>query len=194
MAQSIENAKLRFLESAACSLSTSAPATSAHLMIHKQTEAAKHGIKSSVYKGAADVVCGACGTLLIPGLTCENTIEQSRIPGPHAPRPKSRREATQRNEQKYLVVKCLKCHRFTKHRLEKPQSAGIKRPASTSGPQLDSTESSVAVESKTVSRNASSRQRAKSRRGGLETLLKQQQNTMKAESTALDLMDFMKEG
>ena len=194
MAQSIEKVKLRFLESAACSLSTAAPAISAHLMIHKQTEAAKHVLKDYIRKEASTVACSACGTLLIPGLTCENTIEQSRSSEPHAPRPRSRRGATKRKEQKYLVVKCLKCHRFRKHRIEKSQSADIKKPVSTSNTQLDSTESGVAIEPKIISRNASSRQRAKSRRGGLETLLKQQQKPTKADSTALDLMDFMKEG
>ena len=193
-----QDAKLRFLEySAQAYASTSASSMSAHLMRLRDSEAS---ISSHAKKQASSVgSCKACGMLLMPGLTSRTTIESSdrtSIKNSKARRAKPA-ITRERDQEKWVRIECLICHRYTKSMLDAVNSRkDERRPAPTAsvgqGPAATSFGPRNQLNRPSV--NTSSKQRAKARKqGSLSALLEKSKMTSNASSgLELDLMDLMK--
>ncbi|KAF2495905.1 hypothetical protein BU16DRAFT_360356 [Lophium mytilinum] len=143
-------------------------------------------------------ICGACGNLLIPGLSCQVTQETS---SPKASTgPKSKRPVG--DVEKEMVYTCAKCDAKTIQPLQRPAKLLRRQPRiSKSQDQTNTNPRATAVSSDDTSTapksaNASSKKRAKARKqGGLQALLdKSKSDTSKSRQGdfGLDLMDFMK--
>ena len=91
-------ARLRFLESASTALLIDLPTTSRHL----SREALLHGSLSK-----PTLRCMACGSILIPGLTC-------------AMRTKRLKTAKADTAQRYMGRQCFACSRITRTRFHAP--------------------------------------------------------------------------
>jgi RNase P subunit RPR2 len=131
--------------------------------------------------------CGACGSLLVPGWSCEvsnkSQIQRRRRNGQSKPN----NAATLKTN---VVYHCLRCRRKTEQKLPpqpRRQPKKIESPvASISG---TTTSKSVKDDKKTLkTANASSKQRQKARKGGLQAML--EKNKSQSSSVGLDLMDF----
>jgi RNase P subunit RPR2 len=131
-------------------------------------------------------VCGACGNVMIPGWSCRvSNRTQTTAPGK---RDKSITKEPTKLE-KSTTYTCLRCHRETHNTLQpKPRRQTMK-----SKTLLDITPTSniekpmKEAEPKTV--NASSKQRQKARKGGLQAMLEQKKKQT-SDLGGFGLMDF----
>lgn len=180
--------RLKFLKEAAQLLYVTSPSSSAALGAarNKLIEERDIDIEASTkeWNALRRELCGACGNLMLPGWSCEITRELRPLPKKNDSTMKSRRE-------KDMVYSCLRCHRKTVQPL--PAAPVRKLRKETHSMKVQKTEQPAAVsgtpdKNKGVkSANASSKQRAKSRKGGLQAMLAKS----KTQSKGLDLMDFM---
>lgn len=209
MAQATAAVNLPFLQNSARLLSNQSPSTSAHLMnaFHQSLLRQSNSLTVAQRKDA----CPACGTLRVPGMTCETFTRPKH-------RQNSMKRARQRKQKQVnsntistteVVFKCMKCHRETIQRLPKPQR--LRLPANKTSqatfptnapsasqaisvPQADPvvTETSKA---KSDSDNAGSKKRAKARKqqgllASLSASKHRPQGQQPQTSPALDLLDF----
>jgi RNase P subunit RPR2 len=182
------DARLKFLKEAAQLLYVTSPSSSATLGAarNKLIEERDLDIEASrkEWNALRREVCGACGNLMLPGWSCEVTRELRPMPKKKDSTKKSRRE-------KDVVYSCLRCHRRTVQPLPTaPVRRLRKETRSIKAQKTEPTAAapSTAHENKEVkSANASSKQRAKARKGGLQAMLAKS----KTHSKGLDLMDFM---
>ena len=201
MADVATAAKLRFLDASSHALSSSAPATSAHLMLQLNREAADHDLQLRGGESSGGA-CKACGRSLVPGRTSRISIVKD---GASKSTTRSRSHgngsaAMARN--KYLRIDCLVCHRFEKKPL--PRSTGDNTKKQTgfqsqlllsATPTADAASNASPQSMKTGNVNASSKQRAKARKhGGLQAMLEKSKASASLSSGfGLDLLDFMKQ-
>jgi RNase P subunit RPR2 len=196
--QVMENvaARVSFLKEAAYLLSVSSSAVSAtlgaarnHVLETEETDHTKLSQKD--WDAIRRETCGACGNLMVPGWSCRITQEprQKEYPKPQ----KVQSKQSSKHVKKDIVYSCLMCNRKTIQPLPyksasrhlKKRKRGTFRTESTA--QQDQTSGGDAAKFKTA--NASSKQRAKIRKGGLQALLSQSKTPQSG--NALDLMDFM---
>ena len=210
MASAISNARLKFLNTSAHYYSTLAPASSAHLMLECMTVAAENESSPSSKTGLG-TICGACGTIGIPGRTSQTTIV--------GPKRSKRISSNKKNHlpkqiadnplEKKVVMECLTCHRKTTtplqpshgHKLRQRRSASAATASANKAAEhtplnVPTTTNAASKSGKPNPENSSSsKKRAKTRKqGGLQAMLeKSKASASSASGLGLDLMDFMKQ-
>lgn len=185
-----------FLKEAAYLLSARAPAASAvigaariKLLETDELDSTKFSTKDE--EAMRRETCGACGNLMVPGWSCDITQ------APHqtgAVTSKKQNFGHPRRHEADIIYTCLRCNRETKQPLswKNParKSKTKNKRITTADPAARRDESQREDAAKVVkSVNASSKQRAKARKGGLQALLSQSKTQEK--SKGLNLMDFM---
>ena len=190
-------AKIRFLDAAAHHYSLIAPATSAHLMLQRNSEAADNFIP--VEGGRA---CRACGTILIPGSTSRTSIVHEKATKTKVRLERHRKADHAGTLMKFIKVDCLICHRYERTPLQGSSSPNIKKLSVSNtrtvppvGGFADKEPSNMPQSARVGTASASSKQRAKARKhGGLQAML--DKTKVSADSTpgfGLDLLDLMKQ-
>jgi RNase P subunit RPR2 len=189
--------RLDFLKEAAHLLAIQSPTTSAAMgAAHDKLLMAQEvdlEAPTKEWNALRREVCGACGNLLVPGWSCK-VIHQTRsrnvIKKEKGGMSKSNSSV---KPEKDVVYSCLRCNRKTIHALL-PRSSKHTRPKTHKiglGSHLDaSVQREKDTEVVTKSANANSKQRKKTRKGGLQALL-DKNKTQPSGSLGLDLMDFM---
>lgn len=129
--------------------------------------------------------CRACGNVMIPGWSCV-------IKGKSRYKQKGPKQNAKTNESAAKTIYlCSRCHRQTEQPLPTQPQRHVKRSktlASTE-PTVIAGRPSIDVELKTPkTANASSKQRQKARKGGLQAMLAK--NKTQNSDQGLDLMDF----
>jgi hypothetical protein len=189
-----QSPRLNFLKEATKLLAVSSPTTSATLGAARdrllQEQGADIEIAPKEWDALRREVCGACGSLMLPGWSC--VISKERRSSIRAKGAKEEVLNKSRKE-KDLVYSCLRCHRRTVQRLPlvPARRTGIFKGHSKMNQSVSGTEDSNLGREKKESKsmNASSKQRAKARKGGLQAMLAKSKTT--SASKGLDLMDFM---
>ncbi|KAF9740884.1 hypothetical protein PMIN06_012171 [Paraphaeosphaeria minitans] len=195
MAVDASEARLRFLKQAAYQLTTSAPTVSAALSsnyirsVIGAEDDLQHAKKE--WDTLRREVCGACGNILLPGWSA-SLSHPSRHTRAHKQAP-----TLATLPGKTLVSTCLRCDRKSvqalrsrarKHVSSKP----IRTEAEATKPP-DVYKATVQDQDKVnKSANATSKQRKKSRKGGLQAMLEKNKSQSSGQGgLGLDLMDFM---
>jgi tartrate dehydratase beta subunit/fumarate hydratase class I family protein len=198
-------ARLRFLNDSAHLIAIGSPTTSAVLGSHYDKLLAENDLDLQASKKDQDSrrreVCGACGSLMIPGWSCH--VIQENIKPKEAQRAKKFSRKSTGKLEKVKVYTCLRCHRKTvqpvlaresKVLLKKPivsKSQTIQHAASAAPASITEYASATSK-----SANASSKKRAKARKqGGLQAMLAKSKTELlgpSSEDFGLDLMDLMK--
>jgi RNase P subunit RPR2 len=179
-----------YLQEAAHLLAISSPAVSAFLgsARNRFIEDVESEVPAKEWDALRRETCGACGSLLVPGWSCEIST-----------RPQPRRSKSGRKEKsndlgisnQSTVYNCLRCHRKTEQKLQPRPRKHLKNSRTVVVPEPSMTTKKATKEDdpKTIkTANASSKQRQKARKGGLQAML--EKNKTKSASQGLDLMDF----
>lgn len=189
-------AKMKFLDAAACHYSMIAPATSAHLMLQRNFEAADNSIP---VEGAA--ACRACGTILIPGSTSRTKIVHETAIKTKVHFKKHSKDDGAGALIKFVRVDCLICQRHERKPLQVSGGTNIRKPSVSNTRTVPSVsfadkEPSDRPQSARVgAASASSKQRAKARKhGGLQAMLEKTKfSASPSPGFGLDLLDLMKQ-
>ncbi|CAJ2511321.1 Uu.00g069460.m01.CDS01 [Anthostomella pinea] len=200
MADDLTPASLRFLSDAAHLLATSAPQTSAHLMIQRNSLMFSHDIPQS--DAQRQHVCGSCGHIMISGQVDVLDIEsdearrkkiasQGKSVKKDEPRKGCRKRVTCGSCGSYTKINLPPANAITRRRLK--QSSRFAAVANTPSISTPSNHSPAPpLEVARPSANASSKKRAKNRKQGLQALLQQSSNAKPSVGLGLSLADFMK--
>ncbi len=189
---------MKFLDASACHYLVIAPATSAHLMLQRNHEAADNSLPLQVEGSRA---CSACGTILIPGSTSQTSIVHEKATKTKVRTKKHGKEDRAGTPTKFVRVDCLICHRYEKKPLQGSSGTNIKKPSvrntrtvpSVSG-FADKEPSDMPQSARVGTASASSKQRAKARKhGGLQAMLEKTKASVNSSpGFGLDLLDLMK--
>lgn len=207
------SARLKYLHEAAHVMALASPETSSFLESQYSHLLAENDLLPP--ESRKREVCGACGTILIPGISC--TVTQEQIP-PSKPKKKGSKVRKPGPSEanrccKMKIYSCLRCS--SKARLQIPSSKarmGIRKPTKASAAEtptptptpttaaLSSAESGATTAPVTApanlapaAANASSKKRAKARKGGLQALLaSSKKETKPSTGFGLGLMDLMR--
>lgn len=196
-------ARLNFLAASAHLYSSTAPATSAHLMLECKHVATTNDV--ALKETESKRACNACGTILVPGWTLQTTIVNSQRSKKLHPKSGKERHSIPREAQKLVLSECLVCHRLKRTPLmcSSRQSDSGKRDFA-SRPVSSTTSIHTMAETgapdpkfqgaeRTSPANLNSKRRAKSRKkSGLQAML-DKAKALEASSSGvgLDLMDIM---
>ena len=166
-------ARLRFLESASTALLIDLPTTSRHL----SREALLHGSLSK-----PTLRCMACGSILIPGLTC-------------AMRTKRLKTANAETAQRYMGRQCFACSRITRSRFHAPSRLTAPPVLARLPSRPPTTTPTTAKQDEKQATNSSSTERRKMI-AGLKAAVRTSRALppAKSKSTTFDLEDLMKPG
>jgi hypothetical protein len=181
--------RARYLQEAAHLLAVSSPAASAFLgsARNRLIDDTESEVPAKEWDALRRENCGACGSVLIPGWSCKI----SSVPNTHRKGSKIKSKVTDLDTSTNMIYQCLTCHRTTKQALQPQPGRHVKRPKSNVATQMPiitkSSHEDVPKTPKTA--NASSKQRQKSRKGGLQAML--EKNKTQTSKPGLDLMDFM---
>ncbi|EKG19462.1 RNAse P Rpr2/Rpp21 subunit [Macrophomina phaseolina MS6] len=205
------SARLKYLDEAAHLLALASPETSSFLESQYSYLLAENDLAGPPSRKKD--VCNACGTILVPGISC--TVKQEAV-APAKPTRKGGKVETPKvsKSSKMKIYSCSRCSSKTrlpiasnKARMNTPKSmkvsvaatsmaagAGSARPtgsksvpASNAAPPADAPATPAPAAS-----NASSKKRAKARKGGLQALLaNSKKDTSSSKGFGLDLMDLM---
>jgi len=181
--------RARYLQEAAHLLAVSSPAASAFLGLARNRLIDDTGseVPAKEWGALRRENCGACGSVLIPGWSCKI----SSVSNTHRKGSKSKSKVTDLDASTNIVYQCSTCHRTTKQALQPQSRRHMKRPKSNVATPLPIITKSSHEDFPKIQKtaNASSKQRQKSRKGGLQAMLeKNKTQTLKPD---LDLMDFM---
>ena len=176
--------RAKFLQEAAYLLAIPSPTTAAFLgnAHNKLIEDAEVDMPNKESDAFHRSVCGACGNVMIPGWSCKvSNIGKYRSIGKKSSEPKKSTRYT-----------CLRCQRETLQTLQRKPRKLVKRlrPLSDTAPNLEATKATKKEEDvapKTM--NASSKQRQRARKGGLQAML-DKKKTQDSGTGGLDFMDF----
>ncbi|KAH8727478.1 hypothetical protein GQ44DRAFT_770052 [Phaeosphaeriaceae sp. PMI808] len=179
-----------FLHHAAHLLAISSPSACASLGSARDRLMAENDLQapSREWDTHRRETCGACGNLMIPGWSCE-------VSNKAQPRKRPRKGKNKPSDlmvpNTNLVYHCLRCLRSTEQLLQRQSRRQVKstknimtleiRQASEAGVKQDELKLPKTA-------NASSKQRQKARKGGLQAML--EKNKTQTSSQGLDLMDF----
>ena len=189
--------KIKFLDAAAFHYSMIAPATSAHLMLQRNFEAANNSVP--VQRSGA---CRACGTTLISGSTSRTSIVHEPSTTTEVHSRKHGNDDSARKPIKFLRVDCLICRRYERKPLQGPSRPNVKKLSALKPGTLPSVGGFAAKEpldmpqsARVGTASASSKQRAKARKhGGLQAMLEKTKVSANSSSGfGLDLLDLMKQ-
>jgi RNase P subunit RPR2 len=179
-----------YLRDAAHLLAVSSPAASAFLgsARNRFIEEVGSEIPAKEWDALRRETCGACGSLLVPGWSCEISTNSQ----PHSQGSSQKGKPNGRTTSNpSTVYNCLRCHRRTVQMLQPRPKRHLKNSKTPLAPQPSVPTSKIVKEDdpKTIkTANASSKQRQKARKGGLQAML--EKNKAKTASQGLDLMDF----
>lgn len=186
------DARARYLQDAAHSLVVSSPAVSAFLGNAYNTMVEDAGdISLKERDSVRRQFCGACGNLFVPGWSCRIVMKSVSEQDGKNSKALKKAKVLPPTTTKNLVYTCLRCHRETISAIQpKPRSLKTSKGQKqalpvreTKGPTIEDT-SKVA---KTT--NATSKQRQKARKGGLQAML-DKNKSQSSNSGGFDLMDF----
>ncbi|KAF1974950.1 hypothetical protein BU23DRAFT_552787 [Bimuria novae-zelandiae CBS 107.79] len=192
MAADAADARLKFLREAVHQLATSAPTISSNLsaIYIKSVVDTEDNLQQAKkeWDTLQREVCGACGNIMLPGWS-SSVFHRAR---PKTTRKQPPKIATPSNSQTVSV--CLRCDRKSvqslpprKPRHINPNSKYKKtEDAKATTPLVGESQDKVIK-----SANATSKQRKKSRKGGLQALLEKNKSQSSGGGLGLDLMDFM---
>lgn len=185
MASAKLSADLNYLTDAAHLLRSSAPETSAHLM-RTRAELMFHN-NINQHEVQRQHVCGGCGHIMIPGEESALRLEGRKVQNKRKQRLRQKQTQEPSSSGPTKTITCGHCTRATKVILQAPdRPVRQRRKASrATAPKSQTSE----TQNTKVSTNASSKKRAKTRKGGLQALLSGQQQKS---SGSLSLSDFMR--
>lgn len=195
MAADASEARLRFLRQAAYHLATSAPAVSATLSskyIHSILDAEddlQHAKKE--WDALRRETCGACGNIMLPGWTASVSHPSRRG------RAQKRPSKPVMRSEKQLVSTCSRCERKSVQALQSrtPKHVSSKQlPTEAEATKPLDVPKAIGQDQDRVNKsaNATSKQRKKSRKGGLQAMLEKNKSQSSGQGgLGLDLMDFM---
>ena len=130
-------------------------------------------------------ICGACGSPLIPGWSCTVSIQpQAKRERKNGPGPVQKTTTSETRS----IYTCLRCRRETMHTVQQRIPCSARR-SKTHSAGLDKTPGQANSDTVPKTANASSRQRQKARKGGLQAMLDKNKTAMSS-SGGFDLMDF----
>ncbi|KAG5974571.1 hypothetical protein E4U58_002845 [Claviceps cyperi] len=181
---------LGFLTDAAHLLRQTAPETSAYLMRSRAELMHHNGLAQ--HETQRQHVCGACGHIMIQGQQSKLTLERcprSKAPGKRTGSERSAAKASTMTKQgpaKSII--CGLCKRITRIRLPPPQAVHRRKKLQMRAAGNNSNVAVPELDDHKPTANASSKKRAKNRKGGLQALLAGQQNKP---GSSLSLADFM---
>ena len=195
MAADPSEARLRYLKEAVFHLAIPAPTVSASLsstytksMMDTEDDPQRAKKKWDTLRRD---FCVACGAVMLAGWSSSVHIR----PDPIAAKKRSDKRAISSKNQ--IVSVCLRCDRKYVQNLEprKPKhvNSDIRhkdREAATAA-ELPSKHIANDLEKVTKSANATSKQRKKARKGGLQAMLEKSKSQNSGGGLGLDLMDFM---
>jgi hypothetical protein len=128
--------------------------------------------------------CGACGVLMIPGWSCQI----SNRTGPENGRRRGKKDPNKSETARTtMTYQCLRCNRTTEQTLLPQARRNMKKTRSVTT-TLEIRPSKKEEDAKPKTANASSKQRQKARKGGLQAML--EKNKSQTSKVGLDLMDF----
>lgn len=203
MASQTVSAQLKYLHNSAHRFAITAPGTSAYLMSRRNTLMFDHALEQT--EAQRRQICGACGNIIILGLTGTQQLETLK--------PRKRRGNPSKVERptsqpaKVVVYTCKMCNRQTRQHINNNyrripkstlhgphfQEAIQNNPSSLTSP---ANIKSPDKKSSTASANATSKRRAKVRKqGGLQALLAKNREVDtrgNAGGFGLDILDLMK--
>jgi RNase P subunit RPR2 len=180
--------RLKFLKEAARTLAISAPAISANMGGAYDSLLAAEERDVNMSRKEWDALrrdlCGSCGSLVVPGWSC--TVS-------HRSHPAKKNKTS--SEPKELVYSCLRCDRRTVQALQSRPAKHIRTGArtKTDEPLQMAPSNALATEDSKVTKsvNATSKQRKKARKGGLQAMLDKNKTDASGKNGQLDLMDFL---
>ncbi|KAF2255672.1 hypothetical protein BU26DRAFT_5495 [Trematosphaeria pertusa] len=194
MANNPSELRLRFLKQAAHLLTVPAPTAAAALgAAHDQLLTADDqdlGAPKKDWDALRREVCGACGNVMVPGWSCQVS---------HRSRPedkKAKPSEEPRLRQEDMVYLCLRCDCKTIQPLQTrpPKHIGKSKAGKNrvTSPEPETRELRDDQSKVTKSANATSKQRKKARKGGLQAMLEKNRTQSSGKGgLGLDLMDFM---
>ena len=184
--------RLNYLRDSGHFLDSLSPSTAAYIRsVHNQI---LHSQFKSLNQRQKDSFCGACGTIRAPEKT--KTVEIKKKPVS---------KVSKKASDAATIYKCHRCHRRTTKRSRRDPTLSSRpktttetnststiqqpteRPSQQPGPQPGAELAEEDKPSKSAE-NASSKKRAKTRKGGLQALLASKQQSSKP---SLDLFDFL---
>lgn len=133
--------------------------------------------------------CGACGNLMIPGWSCK--VSNVRQMGSFEPKDKAGKRRP-RAVESIVVYTCLRCSRQTSQAQQRQprRSMKVSKHAPSLAPALSGAlPTRVDQEKLLKTTNASSKQRQKARKGGLQAML-EKNKAQQSSKGGLDLLDF----
>jgi len=162
-------ARLRFLNDSAHLIAIGSPTTSAVLGSHYDKFLAENDLDLQASKKDQDSrrreVCGACGSLMIPGWSCH--VIQENIKPKEAQRAKKFSRKSTGKLEKVKVYSCLRCHRKTVQPvLARESKVLLKKPIVSKSQTIQHAASAAPASATPKSANASSKKRAKARKQG----------------------------
>ncbi|KAA8625426.1 Rpr2 domain containing protein [Pyrenophora tritici-repentis] len=183
--------KAKFLQESAHLLAVSSPTTAASLgqARNRLVEDAELQIASKESDAFRRGVCGACGNIMIPGWSCQVSKD------PHT-KYQEKKDKAKTNQllkpNKSIRYTCLRCHRETHQDIQQRPRRQNRKSATSLDTELvtrtrKSTNNVSDPAPKTL--NATSKQRQKARRGGLQAML-EKKKTEASSMSGLDFMDF----
>jgi RNase P subunit RPR2 len=186
----ITTSRAHYLQEAAHLLAISSPAASAFLGTARARfiEDVESEVPAKEWDALRRETCGACGSLLIPGWSCEISTKSLPLKSGLSRKGKPNDLAISNPS---TVYNCLRCHRTTEQKLQPRPRKHLKKSKAVVIPQPSMVTKTTMKEEdvKAVkTANASSKQRQKARKGGLQAML--EKNKTKSASQGLDLMDF----
>ncbi|KAF2447838.1 hypothetical protein P171DRAFT_441738 [Karstenula rhodostoma CBS 690.94] len=195
MAVDASEARLKFLRQAAYQLTTSAPTVSAALSssfiqyVIGAEDDMQHAKKE--WDTLRREACGACGSILLPGWSASVSHPSGRTTA------QKRRSKPATLPSKTIVSTCSRCDRKSVQALQsrtpKHVSSKFTRTKVETAKPLDA-DKVIGQDQDKINKlaNATSKQRQKSRKGGLQALLeKNKSQSSGLGGLGLDLMDFM---
>ncbi|OCL02204.1 hypothetical protein AOQ84DRAFT_191726 [Glonium stellatum] len=198
-------ARLKFLNDSAHIVAIGSPTTSAVLGSQHDKLLVENDLDLQASKKDQDSrrreVCGACGSLMIPGWSCH--VAQKSIKPKEAKRAKKDLRRPIGGLEKAKVYSCSRCYRKTVQPVVARESTVLLKNSRVSKPQTfqpttSTAPASITEDASTIpkSANASSKKRAKARKqGGLQAMLtksKAEPSGPNSGGFGLDLMDLMR--
>ncbi|EOA82193.1 hypothetical protein ACJQWK_05465 [Exserohilum turcicum] len=183
-------ARARFLEEAAHLLAVPSPMAAAFVgrARNKLVEDAELEIPAKEANAYRRSICNACGNVMIPGWSCRVS---SHLPGNGITRKEKKDSKKPPQLDRTIHYTCLMCHRETQQALRQTPRRKSKKsaPVPDAQPVPVPGKPTKEVDSAPKTLNASSKQRQKARKGGLQAML-DKKKSQDSGSGGLDLMDF----
>ncbi|KAF1956250.1 hypothetical protein CC80DRAFT_413748 [Byssothecium circinans] len=179
--------RLNFLKKAAHALAVSSPTISSVLgSAHRSLLSVNDmdiGAQAKSWDALGHEMCGSCGSVILPGWTSSIT-RQMRRKGKEG-QPKDLKEP-----EKPIIYVCLRCDRKTPRTLQVRPAKHMVTKTTAKVIEPWGTKPPIEQDSKvTKSASATSKQRKKARKGGLQAMLEKSKSI--SSSGGLELMDFM---